>query len=98
MVGEARSGSQWVAFSIRDTGPGISDEDLPHLFERFYRGRAGHESHRPGTGLGLAIVKQVVEKHGGRIEVASGGSEAGALFTVWLPVEQADRLAEPPAG
>jgi two-component system sensor histidine kinase MprB len=81
-------GGTWVAFSVQDTGPGISDEDLPHLFERFYRGRAGHDSRTPGTGLGLAIVKQVVERHCGRIEVARGAGGRGAVFTVWLPVEQ----------
>jgi signal transduction histidine kinase len=77
-----------VAFSVRDTGPGISEEDLPHLFERFYRGRSGHAAGVPGTGLGLAIVKQMVEKHSGSIEVGNSASGGGAIFTVWLPIEQ----------
>jgi len=78
----------WVCFRIQDTGRGIDSEDLPHLFERFYRGKAGHDSGAPGTGLGLAIVKQVVEHHHGRIEVENGVGEHGAVFSVWLPVKQ----------
>ena len=78
----------WVGFSVEDTGLGISEEDLPHLFERFYRGKAGRKSGAPGTGLGLAIVKQVVDRHQGRIEVQSGENGLGAKFTVWLPIKQ----------
>jgi signal transduction histidine kinase len=84
---EDRSGKSGVAFTVQDTGPGISQEDLPHLFERFYRGKAGHSAGVPGTGLGLAIVKQMVEKHRGRIEVENVAEGHGAIFTVWLPVE-----------
>jgi signal transduction histidine kinase len=78
----------WVGFCVQDTGRGIDGEDLPHLFERFYRGKAGHSSGAPGTGLGLAIVKQVVEHHRGRIEVGNGPGGHGAKFTVWLPMKQ----------
>ena len=74
---------------MEDTGLGISAEDLPHLFERFYRGGAARQSGAPGTGLGLAIVKQVVDHHHGRIEVQNGADGHGAKFTVWLPVKQA---------
>jgi signal transduction histidine kinase len=88
LAGEGDSASQWIGLRVEDTGPGISAEDLPHLFERFYRGRAGHDSRTPGTGLGLAIVKQVVERHGGRIEVGGGAEGRGSVFTCWLPVEQ----------
>ena len=64
-------------------------EDLPHLFDRFYRGKVGQQSGTPGTGLGLAIVKQVVERHHGQIEVDPGGKPGvGAAFTIWLPVKQ----------
>jgi two-component system sensor histidine kinase VicK len=81
---------EWAGFSVADTGPGISPVDFSHLFERFYRGHAGHESGIPGTGLGLAIAREIVEQHGGRTEVtnrdeAEGG---GAVFTVWLPVAE----------
>jgi two-component system sensor histidine kinase BaeS len=76
-----------VGFSVQDNGPGIDNDDLPHLFDRFYRGKAAQVSGARGTGLGLSIVKSIVNRHGGLIEVenVSGG---GAKFTVWLPVEQ----------
>jgi PAS domain S-box-containing protein len=77
-----------VGFRIQDTGLGIDSHDLPHLFERFYRGKAGHESGAPGTGLGLAIVKQIVEHHKGKIEVENTPGGRGAVFTIWLPVKQ----------
>ena len=79
-----------VGFSVEDTGPGINAEDMPHLFERFYRGGAGRQSGAPGTGLGLAIVKQVVELHHGRIEVGKGADGRGAIFTIWLPVKKSN--------
>ena len=72
-----------IAVSVSDTGVGISDRDLPHVFERFYRGDAGrtHE----GTGLGLAIVEQYVRQHGGRI-VVDQRPAGGTTFTVFLPL------------
>jgi signal transduction histidine kinase len=78
-----RSGSE-VIILVRDTGPGISPDDLPRIFDRLYRGDKSR-SHR-GLGLGLSLVRAVVHAHGGRIEVASqpGG---GSLFTVFLPLE-----------
>jgi signal transduction histidine kinase len=82
-----------VGFSVEDTGPGITAEDLPHLFERFFRGGAGRQSGAPGTGLGLAIVKQVVELHRGRIDVRNGADGRGAIFTVWLPVKQSQETS-----
>jgi signal transduction histidine kinase len=84
---DGHSGSPRVAFIVQDTGPGISPDDLPHLFERFYRGKAGHTAGVPGTGLGLAIVKQLVEKHHGSIEAWNGPKGSGAVFTVWFPVD-----------
>jgi PAS domain S-box-containing protein len=73
-----------VWFSVADTGPGIPSEDIPYLFERFYRGEVARSSNLPGTGLGLAICKEIIERHSGRITVESGPG-AGSLFTVWLP-------------
>jgi PAS domain S-box-containing protein len=75
----------WVCFKVRDTGIGIDPEDLPHLFERFFRGRNVRQSEMHGTGLGLAIVKEIVDFHGGTIEVRSKYNE-GSTFEVWLPV------------
>ena len=78
----------WITFTVKDTGPGINAEDLPRLFERFYRGEAGRRSGAPGTGLGLAICSDLVDRLGGRITVASEPGQ-GAAFTVWLkPVEE----------
>jgi signal transduction histidine kinase len=70
-----------VFFSVTDTGPGISPEDLPHLFERFYRADKSRTAGR--SGLGLAISKAIIEAHGGAIEVASPPG-AGATFTIRL--------------
>ena len=75
--------SDWVTFTVRDTGRGISPQEMPHLFERFYRGEASHKSTAHGTGLGLAICKQIVEQMGGHITVESELG-VGAAFTVWL--------------
>ena len=75
--------SEWVTLSVGDTGPGISAEEMPHLFERFFRGEASLRFNVPGTGLGLAICKELVEWMGGRITVESQPGQ-GAAFTVWL--------------
>ena len=79
-------GVQWAGFQVCDMGAGISLDDLPHLFDRFYRGKTGRDSGVPGTGLGLAIAKEIVESHKGYIEVASEGQAKGAEFSVWIPV------------
>jgi PAS domain S-box-containing protein len=71
---------------VRDTGVGVPSEDLPHIFERFYRGRNVRQSKIHGTGLGLAIVKEIVDLHGGSIEVQSEYGK-GTTITVWLPLD-----------
>ena len=76
---------QWVEVSIRDTGVGIAPQDLPHVFERFYRGDKSRSRATGGAGLGLAIAKQLVEAHGGRIAVESEVGR-GTEFTFTLPV------------
>jgi signal transduction histidine kinase len=75
-----------ITFSIQDNGQGIPPENLPHLFERFYRGH-NTESGAKGTGLGLTICKQIVEAHYGKIDVFSTLGE-GTTFTVQLPINQ----------
>ncbi len=70
----------------RDTGPGIPAEDLPHIFERFYRAEKSRTRGRStGFGLGLSIANWIVERHGGRIEVNSKEGQ-GTAFAIWLPV------------
>jgi two-component system, OmpR family, sensor histidine kinase MprB len=68
--------------TVRDHGPGISAVDLPHVFDRFYRGAEARG--RPGSGLGLAIVRQVAEQHGGRVS-AEASPGAGTLMRLRLP-------------
>ncbi len=71
---------------VRDTGPGIPAEDLPHIFERFYRAEKSRTRGKTtGFGLGLSIANWIVEKHGGRIEVSSKEGK-GTSFAVWLPL------------
>jgi heavy metal sensor kinase len=70
----------------RDTGPGIPAEDLPHIFERFYRAEKSRTRGKStGFGLGLSITKWIVEHHGGRIEVNSKEGQ-GTTFAIWLPL------------
>lgn len=76
----------YACLQVIDTGIGIDDEDKPHLFDRFYRGRKVSQSRITGTGLGLAIVREIIEIHEGRIDVTNG-SNGGSIFSVWLPIE-----------
>ncbi|MCX6031006.1 MAG: PAS domain S-box protein [Chloroflexi bacterium] len=76
-----------VCLEVRDTGMGIAAEDLTHIFERFYRGRQVSQSNIPGTGLGLAIVKEIIELHGGKVEVESRVGQ-GSTFRVSLPISE----------
>ncbi|APA66961.1 MULTISPECIES: sensor histidine kinase [unclassified Janthinobacterium] len=73
-----------VLVSVADAGPGIGVEDLPHLFERFYRGAQARAGEAPGFGLGLALSQAIVHAYGGRIE-AQNRAGGGALFTMRLP-------------
>jgi len=71
---------------IRDTGPGIPAEDLPHIFDRFYRAEKSRTRGKTtGFGLGLSISHWIVDKHGGRIEVDSKDGQ-GTTFCIWLPL------------
>lgn len=76
----------WVSISIVDTGIGISSEDMPHLFDRFYRGRHVSQSTIPGTGLGLGVVREIVGLHGGTV-TAVNNDRGGATFEIMLPIE-----------
>ena len=72
------------AFSVQDSGIGISESDIPHIFERFYRADDSRSKQTGGSGLGLAIAKWIVERHGGRFEVLSR-KDIGTRITVILP-------------
>jgi two-component system, OmpR family, sensor histidine kinase BaeS len=74
-----------AAIEVRDTGAGISPEHLSHVFERFYRVDTARDRTHGGSGIGLTISKALIEAHGGRIAVESGGPGRGATFRVWLP-------------
>lgn len=73
-----------LEISVSDTGEGIATEDLPHVFERFYRSGSSRARKEGGTGLGLAIVKQMVEAHGGKVWVGSK-MDTGSIFSILLP-------------
>lgn len=79
----AREEPSWAVLSVHDEGMGIPADDLPHIFERFYRG-ANVVAATAGTGIGLSTARQIVEQHGGTI---TGGSESnGSTFMVRLPL------------
>jgi signal transduction histidine kinase len=79
-----RGNDQWVEVSVWDTGSGIAAEDLPYVFDRFYRADKSRSRATGGAGLGLAIARQLVEAHGGRIWVESTPGE-GSKFWFTLP-------------
>ncbi|MGZ4293973.1 MAG: ATP-binding protein, partial [Solirubrobacteraceae bacterium] len=72
---------------VRDHGSGVDPEDLPYVFDRFFRGR--NSRGRQGSGLGLAIVRQVAQQHGGSVSVTNA-ADGGAIFNLWLPGIPAD--------
>jgi len=81
--------SKYVQITVRDTGKGIESEFLPFVFNRFQQADSTSTRSHGGLGLGLAIVRQLVEMHGGTIDVASPGAGLGATFTVSLPLLEA---------
>jgi signal transduction histidine kinase len=79
---EASRREDRVRITVQDTGPGIPDEELPHIWERLYRGDRSRST--PGLGLGLSLVQAIVQAHGGAV-AARNLPEGGAEFTVRLP-------------
>ncbi len=77
----------WVKIAVIDNGPGIPADELPHIFERFWRGDKARRRDTGGSGLGLAIVKSLVEAHGGQIEVESEEGR-GTTFIFTLPIAE----------
>ncbi len=85
-----------IEVRVTDTGVGIPPEDLPHIFERFYRGGdpSRHRDGTSGAGLGLAIVRELIEAMGGRVEVERTRGE-GTRFRVTLPLAVAEGARAP---
>jgi len=83
-------GMSEVIVCLRDNGPGIPAEDLPHIFERFYRVDKGRSREKGGTGLGMSIVKHIVQLHGGRVWVESQVGQ-GTAFFFSLPLRTASQ-------
>lgn len=83
-VNWTKEGNRYVEVSIRNSGEVIPPEELPHLFERFFRGKTGRDSGEAGTGLGLSICKEIVARHGGHMN-AESTREQGITIRFWLP-------------
>jgi signal transduction histidine kinase len=90
---EKAEGRVWATVAVADTGIGIPEQELPHIFERFFRGEQPQRMQLSATGLGLAIAKEIVELHGGQVTVESQ-VDVGSTFTVWLPL--ADQAGQGP--
>jgi signal transduction histidine kinase len=88
--GELSDGrARWVEIEVEDTGEGIPDDFMPHIWERFRQADASATRHHGGLGIGLSLVKELVEAHGGQIEAASVEGR-GARFNVRLPLIELD--------
>ena len=97
-VATGRQGS-WLWLAVADQGPGIAPEDLPRVFDRFWRGTQSSgpaRSQQRRTGLGLAIVRQIVESHGGQV-AAFSTLGVGSTFVLWLPAADRTDSGPPPA-
>ena len=86
IVAAIRSAGRNLEVSVRDSGPGITPQALPHVFDRFYRADRSRSRSEGGTGLGLAIARQLAEAHGGTL-TAANAPQGGALFTLSLPLD-----------
>jgi signal transduction histidine kinase/ActR/RegA family two-component response regulator len=92
VVIEARHGYGEVVLECRDNGGGIAPELLPRVFDLFVQGERGLDRRQGGLGLGLAVARMLVDRHGGTIEVASGGPKQGSTFVVRLPAAPASAV------
>ena len=85
------SGSDgYVRIAVKDQGIGMDQKEVRQIFQKFYRTKKAEESGEAGTGIGLSIVQQIVERHGGRIDVASQPG-VGSCFTLVMPAPVAER-------
>ncbi len=87
------SQSQAISLTVSDQGPGIAEEDLPHIFERYYQGDQTSAS-EPGTGIGLALVKDLIALHQGQVSVTNN-PHGGAMFQVVMPAELPELRKQP---
>jgi two-component system heavy metal sensor histidine kinase CusS len=91
-----------IAITVADEGPGIAPDHLPHVFDRFYKADASRTPHGEsvggGSGLGLSIVKAIVERHGGRVSVASRPGRTVFEFTIYSGPHSAAIAAAPAGG
>lgn len=74
-----------IKISVQDSGIGISKQDLPHIFSKFYRGKNARATDTEGFGVGLYLASSIVKKLGGKITVESQGEDMGSVFTITLP-------------
>jgi signal transduction histidine kinase len=85
---ETRNAKKYALVSVSDNGVGITHEDLPHIFERFYRGDATRRADSPsGLGQGLYVARAICQAHGGFLEVESR-LNIGSVFTMGVPVHE----------
>jgi signal transduction histidine kinase len=89
VIVEGHKAATHVTMSVADTGAGISPDDLPRIFERFWRADKVRSRESGGTGLGLPIARQIAEQHGARIDVHSEVGR-GSLFTLSFPTASAE--------
>jgi signal transduction histidine kinase/ActR/RegA family two-component response regulator len=88
-----RREAEEAVLAVRDTGRGMTPEELNRVFDVFYRGAVGELNSRGGLGLGLLVVRRIVEQHGGTVSAQSAGRGQGSVFTVRLPILRAPPMA-----
>ena len=86
-IQQSDSQKMLLKLSVSDTGLGISQEDLPYIFDRFYQSRQSREVNKDGSGIGLSMVKKYVTQHYGEVQVESEIGK-GTTFTLLLPASE----------
>jgi PAS domain S-box-containing protein len=83
-VAQHNNGRSYVCVQVQDNGPGISEEELTHIFDRFYRGEIARAINAPGTGIGLPVAQKIIEQYDGFVDVVSHLGK-GSTFSLWFP-------------
>jgi signal transduction histidine kinase len=94
VTASAWKADSWIHIAVKDQGIGMDQKEVKQIFQKFYRTKKAEESGEAGTGIGLSIVQQIVEQHGGRIEVTSRPG-AGSCFTVVMAARAVDNQSAP---